>query len=159
VFNVFRMFSRMGATRVGAVSDGAADLDEMLKTGVRAKPDVGALASRDARRVTILVWHYHDDDVAGPAADVALTLEGLEARSGQAQLRHFRIDADHSNAYTAWQRMGSLAAPTPAQYTQLEQASNLVAMKGPPIVKVDQGRASLRFPLPRQAVSLLVIEW
>jgi xylan 1,4-beta-xylosidase len=159
VFNVFRMFTRMGATRVAAVSDGAADLDEMLKTGVRGRPDVAALASRDARRVTILVWHYHDDDVAGPAADVALSLEGLDVKNGQARVQHFRVDTDHSNVYTAWQRMGSPAMPSSAQYTQLEQASSLAAIKGAPLVKVDGGRAALRFPLPRQAVSLLIVEW
>ncbi len=35
VFNVFRMLSRMGAERVPAVSDGAVDLDAMMKAGVR----------------------------------------------------------------------------------------------------------------------------
>ena len=53
VFNVFRMFSRMGADRMPAVSDGAVDLDAMMKEGVRGKPDVGALASRDAK---VTVW-------------------------------------------------------------------------------------------------------
>ena len=48
VFNVFRMFSRMGAERIAAVSDGAVGLDAIMKDGVRGKPDVGALASRDA---------------------------------------------------------------------------------------------------------------
>ena len=52
VFNVFRMFSQMGAQRVAATSDGAVDLDTMMKTGVRDKPDVAALASRDANRLT-----------------------------------------------------------------------------------------------------------
>ena len=159
VFNVFRMFSRMAANRVAAVSDGAADLDVMLKAGVRERPDVAALASRDARRVTILVWHYHDDDVAGPSADVALSLEGLGLESGPARLQHFRIDADHSNAYTAWQKMGSPSAPTADQYKQLEQASGLAEMKVSQTVAVNEGRATLRFSLPRQAVSLLVVEW
>src|SRR5262249_52025404 len=74
VFNVFRMFSRMGAQRIAAASDHAAGLDTIVKDGVRDRPDVAALASRDARRATILVWHYHDDDVAGPAAQVSLAI-------------------------------------------------------------------------------------
>ena len=90
VFNVFRMFSRMGAERVPAVSDGAVDLDAIIKAGVREKPDVGALASRDARKVTVLAWHYHDDDVAGPDANVTLALEGLGLKQGQAKLTHYR---------------------------------------------------------------------
>src|SRR4029453_2906556 len=58
-FSVFRMKRGVGAEPVPAVSDGAADLDAMIKRGVREKPDVGALASRDARKVTVLAWHYH----------------------------------------------------------------------------------------------------
>ena len=43
VFNVFRMFSRMGAQRIAATSDGAVDLQTMLKVGVRERPDVVCL--------------------------------------------------------------------------------------------------------------------
>ena len=160
VFNVFRMFSQMGAQRVAATSDGAVDLDAMMKTGVRDKPDVGALASRDANRLTLLAWHYHDDDVAGPDAAVTLSLEGLGLKQGKAKLQHFRIDAAHSNAFTAWQRLGSPAAPSPAQYEQLQTASQLTPLAGAPAsLDVAGGRASLQIALPRQAVSLIVIEW
>ena len=39
----------------------------MLKDGVRgATPDVSALASLEANRLSVMVWHYHDDDVPGP---------------------------------------------------------------------------------------------
>ncbi len=159
VMNVFRMFSRMGAERIAATSDGAVPLDAIVKQGVRGRPDVSALASRDDRRVTILVWHYHDDDVPGPAAEVALELTGLPAGRGPMRLQHFRIDREHSNAYTAWQGMGSPQKPTPEQYATLEKAGGLQTMKAPATLDVAQSRAALRFPLPRQAVSLLVVEW
>ena len=160
VFNVFRMFSRMAGSRVAADSDGAVALDAIVAGGVRQRPDVGALASRDDGRLTVLVWHYHDDDVAGPPASVAMQLEGLGGDPRRASLQHYRIDAAHSNAYTAWRRMGSPAAPTPAQYARLEEASALALLDGAPSsVEVSGGAASLRFTLPRQAVSLLVVEW
>lgn len=173
VFNVFKMFSQMGAQRIAATSDGARDLDAMMKQGVREKPDVAALASRDGRRVTIMAWHYHDDDVAGADAEVTLTLEGLQAHAagakpgtnggiakGKAKLRHYRIDTTHSNAYAAWKNMGSPAKPSAAQYKQLEQASELTALKdAPSTVDVTDGRATLKFTLPRQAVSMIVVEW
>ena len=157
VFNVFRMFSRMGAQRVPATSDGAADLQALLKQGVRERPDVGALASRDPRRVTVLAWHYHDDDVAGPGGSLAV--DGLGVKQGKARLQHFRIDADHGNAYTAWVKMGSPAKPSRAQYAELEKASELAAVAGPANVDVSNGSAKLAFSLPRQGVSLLVLEW
>jgi xylan 1,4-beta-xylosidase len=160
IFNVFRMFSRMGAQRVAATSDRAADLDAIMKMGVRQEPDVAALASRDARRVTVLVWHYHDDDVAGPDAAIALSVEGLGPKQGRAAVQHFRIDATHSNAFTAWQRLGAPASPTAAQYTQLEAASGLALLDSAPAsVAVVDGRASFQFALPRHAVSLLVMDW
>jgi xylan 1,4-beta-xylosidase len=160
VFNVFRMFSQMGAQRIAATSDGAADLDTMMKEGVRQKADVAALASRDANRVTILAWHYHDDDVPGPDAAVTLSLDGLGLKQGKAKLQHFRIDATHSNAFSAWQKLGSPASPTAAQYKQLETASELTRLDGAPTsLDVVDGRTSLQVALPRQAVSLLVVEW
>jgi xylan 1,4-beta-xylosidase len=159
VFNVFRMFSRMGSQRIAAISDHAVDLDTIVKQGVRERPDVAALASRDANRATILAWHYHDDDVPGPAAEVSLTIDGLGPTRSGARLQHFRIDRDHSNAYTVWQRMGSPQNPSPAQYAQLEEASELATLDGRTRITVENGRASTGFTLPRQAVSLLIVEW
>jgi xylan 1,4-beta-xylosidase len=167
VLNVFRMFSRMAAERVAITSDGAAALDDMIKNGVRgARPDVAAIASRDpgGHKLTIMAWHYHDDDVAGPDADVTLTIDGLAQpasarKSGKARVQELRIDADHSNACTAWQKMGSPQQPTPAQYAELEQAGQLAAISPPPALDVANARGTLRFRLPRQAVSLFVIEW
>ena len=47
------------------------------QTACASKPDVAALASLDGDKLCVLVWHYHDDDVPGPDAAVALTLSGL----------------------------------------------------------------------------------
>jgi xylan 1,4-beta-xylosidase len=160
VFNVFKMFSRMGAERIAAVSDGAVDLDAIMKEGVRGKADVGALASRDAKKVTVMAWHYHDDDVAGPDANVTLAIDGLALKNGKAKLTHYRIDKTHSNAYTVWQQQGSPAKPSAAQYKALEAASELTALTGAPAsVDVKDGKASLPITLPRQGVSLVVLEW
>jgi xylan 1,4-beta-xylosidase len=160
VFNVFRMFSRMGPDRIPAVSDGAIDLDAMMKTGVRGRPDVAALASRDAKKVTVMAWHYHDDDIAGPDAAVTLSLDGLGLKNGNAKLTHYRIDATHSNAYTVWKAQGSPAKPTADQYKALEAASQLTPLNGAPAtLAVKDGKATLPITLPRQAVSLVVVEW
>jgi xylan 1,4-beta-xylosidase len=89
---------------------------------------------------------------------VQLTVAGLPGASREVRLQHFRIDAEHSNAHTAWQRMGAPRAPTGAQRAQLERASELEAMPGPSTVKVSGSAAALTFTLPRQGVSLLVAE-
>ncbi|HLK55289.1 MAG TPA: hypothetical protein VKU00_01915, partial [Chthonomonadaceae bacterium] len=163
VLNVFRMLSKMGSgKRVAAVSSGETPLDAILKDGVRGStPDVGALAALDKERLSLLVWHYHDDDLPGPGAQIEVTLQGLPpslARKGEARLAHWRIDAQHSNAFTAWQRMGSPASPTPEQYQQLEQAGQLALLHdAPTTAPLAEGKATLRFTLPRQGVSLLAL--
>lgn len=157
VLNVFRMFSRMGGKRVEARSDAAVSLDDLMKDGVRGRPDVAALASLDGRQLALLVWHYHDDDVAGPAADVAVSLHNLRFPDGMLKLTHYRVDADHSNAFTAWKRMGSPQNPTAGQITELERAGQLATVGEPTEVALKSGELSLSFPLPPQGVSLLIV--
>ena len=159
VLNVFRMFGRMGGRRLPVQSTADPGLEAMLKDGVRTTPDVSALASLEARRLSLLVWHYHDDDLPGPDAAVELSVSGLPLGRGEARLQHYRIDESHSNSYAAWKRMGSPIAPDERQYAQLEAAGKLAAMEAPAAVPIDGGRASLAFALPRQAVSLIVLEW
>ena len=59
---------------------------------MRTRPDVAALATLDANKLCVLAWHYHDDDLPGPEAEVELTLDHLPVVSGQAKLQQFRID-------------------------------------------------------------------
>ena len=158
VLNVFRMMSRMRGDRLAVTSSGAVPLDAILKSGVRDQPDVAALAAFDGRKLTVLVWHYHDDDLAGPEAAVALTVAGLPARpDGPIPLRHHRIDATHSNPYEVWRRLGSPAQPTPEQFAQLIAAGHLATLE--PVdageAQLTAGTLTLSIPLPRQAVSLL----
>jgi xylan 1,4-beta-xylosidase len=159
VLNVFRLFNQMAASRLAVQSDGAGPLDDLLKDGVRGRPDVGALASRDARRVTILAWHYHDDDVPGPDARVALAVEGLPLDSGRVHAQRYAIDDTHANAYTAWRGMGSPGDPSPAERALLEQAGRLVPVEGLDSLAVSGSRANVSFTLPRRGVSLVVVDW
>jgi xylan 1,4-beta-xylosidase len=160
VFNVFRMFAQMGPERLPATSSAQLPLTEIVDKGVRAAPDVGVLASRAPNQVAVMVWHYHDDDVAGPEAAVSLAIDGLPAGLKEAKLSHTRIDQQHSNAYAEWLRMGSPVAPNEAQYSQLEKVSGLTPLAGAPAtVALAGGKAVLDFALPRQGVSLLVLSW
>lgn len=159
VLNVFRMFARMSGQRLTVESDSAVSLDAMLKDGVRTRPDVSALASLTRNKLSVMLWHYHDDDVPGPAADIELVLDSLPLHAGTARLRHFRIDSEHSNSFAAWQRMGSPPKPTPKQYALLEKAGQLAVKGAPETLRVKGGKTMVRLKLPRQAVSLLVLEW
>ena len=159
VLNVFRMFSKMGGQRIEAKSSAELPLDDMIRNGVRGNPDIAALASLDGKRLCVLLWYYHDDDVAGPDADVELALNHLPFADGEARLTQYRIDATHSNAFTVWQKMGAPTSPNVAQYTQLVKAGQLATdTTAPAAVSVKDGAATLKIALPRQGVSLLVLE-
>src|SRR4051812_4161219 len=106
VLNVFRMMSKMGGKRIEVQSDHAVSLEEIVKSGVREKADVMGLASIDDKRLCVMVWHYHDDDVSGPAAEVDLNAVGLPEGAGEAMLEHYRIDEEHSNSFAVWKKMG-----------------------------------------------------
>jgi xylan 1,4-beta-xylosidase len=157
VLNVFRMFSRMTGQRIEVTSDNAVPLDRMTGEGVRDRPDVSGIGSRDRDTVNLMVWHYHDDDVPGPDAAVALRFSGLPWADQDIVLRHYRIDEDHSNAFTAWKRLGSPQTLSQEQYAALEAAGRLAALGPDLTIQVERGRATVRFDLPRQAVSLLVL--
>lgn len=159
VMNVFRLFARMGGRRVATTSSGEVPLEAILRDGVRATPDVAALAGLEGRRLALLVWHYHDEDVAGPDASVTLDVHRLPVAAATARLTEWRIDATHSNAHAAWVGMGSPTAPTDAQYAELVAAGQLTALPGPDATSIRNGNIHLVFSLPRQAVSLFVLEW
>ncbi len=156
VLNVFRMMSKMSGDRVAVESDGAVALDDMLRGGVRGeRADVSALASVGGSTVSVMVWHYHDEDLPGPAAAVKLDLSGLPFADGQATLTHYRIDEEHSNAYNAWLAMGSPDEPTPEQYAQLDAIDGLQTLGDAAAVAIKGGAATIEFVLPRKGVSLL----
>jgi xylan 1,4-beta-xylosidase len=90
---------------------------------------------------------------------VELAVGGLPLPTGDLRLTHYRIDEGHSNAYALWKRMGSPIAPNEEQYAQLEAAGKLARMESPATLNVDKGQATLPFALPRQGISLFVLEW
>jgi len=157
VLNVFRMFAKLGSTQVQSTSDAEVGLEDIVARGVRQRADVGVLATRTQDgRVAVMSWHYHDDDVEGPDAAVSLTLSGLGSRPVRS-VTQWRVDQTHANAFRAWLAMGAPQAPNEMQSAQLEAASRMapVQLAG---LAVAQGKATLNFSLPRQGVTLFIVE-
>ena len=159
VLNVFRMFSKMSGKRVAVESSAGLNAEIIRAENVREQPDIYAQASLDKNKLAVLVWYYHDDDLPGPVAAVDLKLSGIPLGKGKARLTHYRIDADHSNSYETWKRMGSPLEPSPEQYAQLEKAGQLAELGRAEIITVKAGATDVKFQLPRQGVSLLVFNW
>ena len=160
VLNLFRMFAKMSGQRLVAESSAGLTADTIRARNVRENnPDVSAFASLDKNKLAVLVWHYYDDDVPGPDANVDLALDNLPFANGDVKLTQYRIDANHSNSYEAWLRMGSPLPLSETQFAELEKAGQLAELEPPKNLHVNDGKLDLKFPLPRQAVALLVLTW
>ncbi|GHA18166.1 beta-xylosidase [Devosia pacifica] len=155
VLNGFRMLGMLSGEWVEAESDHALDIGTIMEHGVRGQPDVNAVATKDEKGVSVLVWNYHDDNIEDGDASVTVSLANLP--EGATKLRHYRMDKHHSNAYQVWQDMGSPQTIEGADYDKLEAAGKL-AMIEETSLSVDGGNASVSMQLPRQGVSLLRIE-
>lgn len=163
VLNVFRMFGMLGggpaaaqgkAVWLSIESNGALPLAQVVTSSVTGAPDISAVATRNGSEVDILVWNYHDADVPVPDATVVLAVDGLHGQSAVAS--EFRMDATHSNAYRAWQQMGSPEKLSDEQKRQLEKAGGLEQTRSEYAIPIQDGVARLDIsPLPRQGVLLL----
>jgi xylan 1,4-beta-xylosidase len=159
VLNAFRMFGLLGKERLKSSSSAALPVDEVLSAGVRGQPDINAIATRKDHEIEILIWNYHDADLSVHDAQIELVVDGLPGNASQALLEHFRIDSNHSNAFTAWKEMGSSQTPSDEQYQQLKSAGQLQLLESPSFLTIERGAARLRFNLPRQGLSLIRIGW
>jgi xylan 1,4-beta-xylosidase len=158
VLNVFRMFGMMSGSRVEVSGDLAYDALKIRDKSVRAEADINALASKSAKSVCVMLWNYHDDDFMDvPLSPVEVTLTGLP--NGRVLMHHYRIDRDHSNSYEVWKQMGSPQNPTAGQIEKLEAAGQLQLLNSPEYITVKDGRAVVTMFLPRQAVSLIKLDW
>jgi xylan 1,4-beta-xylosidase len=158
VLNVFRLFARLGPEQVEATSSSAVPLEQIVSEGVGKTPDVGVLATREKDgRVTILLWHYQDDDVPGPDADVHLSIGGLNPDM-RYEARAWRVDQHHGDAFTAWKAMGSPADPNKVQITRLIQASHISSQPVSIARPSGEVSATLARHLPLQAVELIELD-
>jgi xylan 1,4-beta-xylosidase len=152
VRHAFRMFDRLRGERIVAQSDRQLSVDEIIAKGVRNQPDIGVFASRDGDKIIVLLWHYHDDDIQGPAADISLKLGLVDGKPAKT-CRQLRVDEQHGNPFKSWLAMGSPKSPSEDQIKQLQAATATEA--GTPVLTADKDSTRLNLKLPRQSVVLL----
>jgi xylan 1,4-beta-xylosidase len=159
VLNAYRMLGRLGDTRLAVESSDAWPLDR-LDAGEAGMPEeVDALATFNGRDcVSVLVWRHADDQYAADAAarEVDLNIERLPF-AGPVHVRHWRIDARHSNSHTAWQALGRPQDPSEGQLRAIKERQGLELLEPEREVAVASGRVALTVALPLPSVSLLEI--
>jgi xylan 1,4-beta-xylosidase len=159
VLNAYRMLGRLGDTRLAVESSDAWTLDRLAGGEAGMPEEVDALATFDGRDgVSVLVWRHADDQYATDTAarEVALVIERLPF-AGPARVRHWRIDAQHSNSHTAWQAVGAPQDPSEGQLRAIKERQGLELLEPEREIAVAAGRLALTVALPLPSVSLLEI--
>ena len=159
VLNVFRMLGLMGGRRLRVESTADGGLETLRQHGAHPKADIMSLAALGDRTLSVLVWNYHDDDLPAADARIELSFHRLPVTDGPVLIQHYRIDRNHSNAFETWKRMGSPQAPTSDQVALLKRSAGLEPFSSPVWRRLKSGMLLEHFPLPRQAVSLVILRW
>ncbi len=159
ILNLFRMLGLVQGERLAVSSTGALSLDRLLEQGVSAPGDVDGLATTDHRGASVLLWNYADAANATQTAEVKANVSGLPPDATRVLVTEYRIDTDHSNAYTAWQAMGSPSQPTEAQLTLLKAHAGLELFGSPAWQEARKGQVHIAVDLPPHSISLLQFGW
>ena len=157
VLNIFRMFGMMDGKRISVTSDNGLTAADIIAKGVREKNDINAIASKGQNSLCIMIWNYHDDDVAAITSPVELVIKGVG--KSKVLVHHYRVDKQFSNSFEKWKDIGKPQQVTEEQYKELERAGQLQLYTSPEWKETKNGTAALKFDLPVQAVSFIQLTW
>ena len=160
VLNGYRSLARLGVRRLGVVSDAVWPLSRLDDGEAGMPEEVDALAtSNGLDRVTILLWRHADDQyLVDPAeTDVTLRLDALPFETNTVRIRHWRVDARHSNSYSAWQEAGAPQDPSEGQLAMIKARQGLELLEPDRSEALVNGELVLRVRLPLPAVSLIEV--
>ncbi len=157
VLNVFRMYGMLGGAMLPLTSSSGLTAEQIEASGVVNTPDISGLATRAGNTVNILVWNYHDADVAAAPAPIVIEVAGLVAK--QTHLTEYRMDAEHSNAYALWLQMGSPQHPSEQQVAIMRKGGGLQVLDEKTMAKEKDAPLKITATLPRQGVALYHLTW
>jgi xylan 1,4-beta-xylosidase len=147
LFNLYRLFGKMSATRVNVI------------TNVSDR-SAGAIATSDApNTLQLLLWRFDEEnhESTGPEQKFAVTVRGVQERFRSIKAWEYRIDPDHCDAWSEWKQMSS---PKPAPKEQAdaiaEKAMLTVAGKERRL-PVRDGRVIVTLNLRPNSICLLVL--
>ena len=157
ILNLFRLYAKMGSQMVGFESSGVKDpLSYADVCGRGEVADISGFATLSDTSLAILIYHQHDDWDATGEAEIALEVEKLPFPD-EVYVTHYRIDGEHSNAYTEWVRQGKPIYPTVEQRAAIKARDGLETLSPPQKVTLNGGKISLGFRLPVHGVSLVTV--
>lgn len=151
-----KMLGKLGNERVKLQSSAAAFSLDANYTNQTQLIDGLATGGDTA---SVIVWNHCDDWTVEGSRQIDLKLANLPHLAGQAvEVKHWRIDSEHSNAYTEWVKMGRPEGPTAEQLAQLKASQQLTLLEEPQQTTLEKdGTLQLSFELPVHGLSLIEI--
>ena len=166
IFNLFEIYGKLGYEKLAFESDGACDfrLDQYSPSkgevydGAGSSTDVSGFAAKGENGETQIVLYSHHDDVdLKGGSRIALTVNGYGDRKALS-VTHYRIDAQHSNAYAEWVRQGRPWYPTPEQYASIKKRESLEKLTDDFTADSADNALTFEFEMPAHGVSLIIIK-
>jgi len=143
ILNGLRLLGKLGAERLAVAEP--------------SETPVAVLATATEKgSVRVMAVNFAEEFGYADSHRVRLELRGLPA--GPCSCQHYRIDHDHSNAYTVWLSMGRPVVPDDQQLAAIQDRMGLELMSPEFTVEGSEGKGWLETLLPPQSVSLWVID-
>jgi xylan 1,4-beta-xylosidase len=145
ILNAYKLLNRLAPELVSCVTS-------------PADGPISAFAARDGKRITVLATHYRHDKIhsEGDPMPVKLEITPHWPPGTAATLKQWRIDREHSNAYTVFRESGSPKDPTPEQIATVKNRMELELLE--PGRPVDAGMPiSLSLQLPTNSMTMIEI--
>ncbi len=132
---------------------------EMVKVEMSPnRNDVIAFATSDKNRITIMAVNYQAEkiDNNGPACLLNIDLVTPWKAGTNLRVEHWRIDNTHSNAYTAFKKLGSPKLPNPIDIDYIKSRMDIEQLETARKTTV-KDLGDIQVTLPCNAVSLIEI--
>ncbi|MCC5927770.1 MAG: hypothetical protein JJU28_00860 [Cyclobacteriaceae bacterium] len=146
ILNAYKLLNRLG--------------DNLLRIDASsANQHITSFATKDENKISIVVSNYQHDKIYGEGQSYSIDLNIKHEWKPNAKvlINHWRIDQQHSNAYTIFKELGSPKLPYPMQVDAIKSRMDLEMMKKPETLAV-RDMKGIKFDLPCNAVSLIEIE-
>lgn len=159
ILNLFRIYARMGHQALlfeSSATKNPLEYEDICGRG--ESPDISGFAALSGNHnLSILVYNHHDDWDIEDEYEVRVRIENLAFETDTLQIRHYRIDANHSNAYAEWLEQGKPIYPTSGQYVAIKNRDGLELLEAPQHLLIQDNQIQITFKIPVHAISLLDI--
>ena len=106
--------------------------------------------------IQVMIYNYNPNTDDKELRNVELTV--YLPSSNSYRLSHYRIDENHSNAYTIWKQLGRPLTPDNEQMALIKSRQGLELYEALRTVSPKNNKINIELEMPHHSVSLLVFE-